>query len=319
MAGLNTNGVPRQVLDELFESNRGNLNGYLYRNITRPIKVGTMSGTMAQLPLPQGRVGMQDALRLAEVGVGGDTPKGNSEFSSRVFKCTPAAWAEPVADLARMEAEQYTANLDGLMNDRCAHNVLTNRELRFAEVLKGNGTIANGNNVTVRTLGAGEYFDVYDLANQGASASDVAGFIKTARDATGGGNVVIMGSDIAEALCRHPQITLAFTGNALANTVLSYEQLTKWLNGRGLSTVIISGEEYTAQARELGYSRAEFFTGVFCIMRPNAILRTYMEELQYDSYRDDDKRTDFLRAFETSGFAVPIPEDVYAFKTILTP
>jgi hypothetical protein len=100
---------------------------------------------------------------------------------------------------------------------------------------------------------------------------------------------------------------------------LTYAQLTQWLQGRGLNTVIISGEEYTNQARELGYSRAEFFTGVFCIMRPNAILRTYMEELQYDAYRDYDKRTDYLRAFETSGFAVPIPEDVYAFKTVLTP
>jgi len=318
MPGFDHSTVPQQVLYELMETDRAAFSNYLYKSL-RALPVKSLTGTIGQLPIAQGRVGMRDAERTARTAPGAPTPKGNSSMSSRAWNCFPSSWAEPITDIGKLEASLFTSSLASILRDRCGHNVAVENELELEKVLLGNGVLADGQDVTTRTLGAGEYFDVYDYANQGASASDVAGIIKTARDATGGGTVCIMGDDVAEALCRHPQITLAYTGNASANTILSYDQLIQWLRGRGLADVRIASHEYTNQARELGYSRAVFFQGVFAIMRPGAIVAPEMETMRYDSYRDEDRRTDFARCIETRGVFVPIPEDVYCLKTVLTP
>ena len=316
MPGFDHSTVTPQILTELFESDRAAFENYIYKRL-RVIPVETLSGTAEQLPVAQGRAGMIDSNRRARQAPGAPTPQGNTQFNSRNWVVRPSAWKEPANKLSRRSAELYISDLTNLLRDRCGHTVACDQESELELVLKGDGVAADGQDVTVRTLLAAEQFDVYDYANQGASASDVAAIIKTARQATGGGNLCIIGDDVAEALCRHPQITLAYTGNAAANTILSFEQLIQWLRGRGLTQVIIANQEYTDQARELGYSRAQFHDGVFAIMKPGAIVAPQVEAMQYDMFSDADTRTDFARCIETRGVFVPIPEDVYVLKNVI--
>lgn len=310
---LNGNTVPAQVLRGLLESHRGMIESYLWSQITEQVPVNTLTGTAAQLPIAQGRVGMIDPSRPAKMAPGSKTPKGHSEFAARPYVAEPYGWAEPINHLDRRQVEEYTNGIDSILQDRSLLNVLATAETDLEVILRGDVPAGTGRDVTTITLDNAQRFDVY-----AAPFSDVAATIKTMRDISGG-DTLVMGSDIAEALTRHPQITNGRTGSDAGAEVKSYTDLIAWFQGRGISRVFIANHEYTARARELGYLRTEHFQNVFALFKMGAIKRPTVDELYYNSWYQDDERTTFLAAYSTHGYMVTDPLDVVVLKNILTP
>jgi len=304
--------VPPQVLQTLLESHRGMIDSYLWSQITERVAANTLTGTSASLPLSQGRVGMADPSRPAKMAPGAKTPKGHLEFASRPYRAEVYGFAESINHIDRRQVEEYTNSIDSILQDRALLNVLTAAELDLEQILLGDTTDTYGEGVTTITLSNAQRFDAYD------PSSDVASTIRSMRDISHG-DTLVLGSDVAEALTRHPQVTNGRTGNAGGVEVTSFGALIEWLQGRGISRVYIANHEYTNRARELGYNRTEFFQSVFALFRSGAIKRPSIDDVYYNSWYDDDTRTTYLGAYATHGYMTSHVEDVVVLKNILTP
>jgi len=317
---FDSGSIPQPVLDELFAEHRATFDQFIYRRPELfPVKpVNVTKGTAPVMELQQGRVGAVNPSRATRVAKGQPTPKGNSEMSTRPYVIKHDKWAEGLNEITAVEAEEYTMELEEILKDRCGFNVLTTKELDLEALLKGQGVADEGTDVQTRILGTTEKFNYYGtVGNDWVDYSDVDAIItKMVRD-SGGGNVCIMGRDVADALRRHPQLTSRNAGQGVE--IIGYDELLDNLMGMGLDRVIIGRHYYHDGSREVAYDQAEFFSGTFAVFRPGAIKRFIQSgrDLRYDSFDDIDTEDTYLRARESSNFWVPIPENVQVLTTIL--
>lgn len=318
---FDSGSIPQPVLDELFEEHRAEFDQYIYRRAdlfpTKPVYV--TKGAAPVMELQQGRVGAVNPSRATRVTRGQPTPKGNSEMGTRPFVIKHDKWAEGLNEITAVEVEEYTAEMEELLKDRCGMNVATTKELDLEALLKGQGIADEGTDVQTRILGATERFNYYGtVGNDWTDYSDIDAIItKMVRD-SGGGNVCIMGRDVADALRRHPQLTSRNAGQGVE--IVGYDQLLDKLMGMGLDKIIVGRHYYHDGSREVAYDQAEFFAGTFAVFRPAAIRRLVQSgrDLRYDSFVNEDTEDTYLRARESSNFWVPIPENVQVLSTILT-
>jgi hypothetical protein len=308
---INRATIIQQVLDDLLISDRGNFDLYLGRSSTFPvIPIDTLSGLIQQLPVSQGRVAMEDAANSAKVAPGAPYPRGNLEFSQRVYKADPYGFEETLNDIISRETDAYAAAglLRQVLRERAGLNTVGGLERSLERILLGLGTSTDGTDVTVKALLAAERFNVY------SPASDVVATLEI-ESIGGGAPTQICGDKILKALKRHPQVTDKFAGTG--TEIAGQQRVIEWLLDQGFGQVIHTNNESTRRARELGYLRGVYHDLVFCAFQPGAIRRVVQEELTYDVYREERSRTEVLRAYLTQGYTVAHPEDVIALQDVL--
>lgn len=328
MPGFNGGTVPQAVLMTLQTPEMElSLNEYVYAQLPA-LMVPTERGITPVLPFAF-QNGERNAGRPTRVARGAPTPKTNSEWGERPYISHMEKLAHGIDDLSDLEASEFDASMQDIMGPLLGHSVKTAHELQLDRVLRGLGTAGDGQDVTIQVLTNAQKFDNYSVPG----FSDVDQILGDMIRETGGKNLLI-GRDVADALRRHPQFSNVNTGGAASANIIGLEELVDKLRGIGFLNVWIAGHAYQGQARELGYRRNEFFSGVVAVWRHDAlktvrlngsrrmlaspeneeVVATY---LAFDSYRDEDTEVSFVRAKEHCGIFVPWKEGVQVLQDVL--
>lgn len=198
------------------------------------------------------------------------------------------------------------------MFKRCANKSLLDLDLLLATIIKGNGT---GNKlVNSLTLSAGEEFNNFDSAT-----SDPDGTIQAMVETTLGGDTVLMGRDVANALKRHPGIGEKFYApGARADRSITDAQLVSWLQDvHNIMNVGIDGVFYQQGSEQFALNAARPLAGAFYLGHYENLQCVSFKRLYSKAWDSEDTNSRKIAAIHASDIVVQDPALGLALKNVL--
>ena len=198
------------------------------------------------------------------------------------------------------------------MFKRCANKSLLDLDLLLANIIKGNGT---GNKaVNTLQLQAGEEFNNFD-----STSSDPDGVIQAMVEATLGGDTILMGRNVANALKRHPGIGNKFYApGARADRSLTDAALVSWLQDtHNIVNVGIDGVFYQQGSEQFALNAARPMAGAFYLGHYENLQLASFKRLYSKAWDSEDTNSRKIAAIHASDIVVQDPALGLALTNVL--
>lgn len=251
--------------------------------------------------------------RSALVAYNSPTPKGGYDFGYTSLQLNDFRFAYPLGQTVFGSASQMLSYVENVLFNKAGMQVKMEIENQLVQIAKGTAT-GPLTSATAKALANDQRWDSYAAANHDPVADLIA-----LQQATGSNNLIIS-RDVANALRSSPVLTGSSAGGGVE--YLTDDELLAKLAGLGFWNVYITGfDPVNLRAYRLPALIGSLYTGMAMMWADGAIKEYILEgqEFYFDQFSDPDRKTDYLRAQETSRLAVLYPDQVGYFTNILTP
>ena len=297
-----TNKLSPELIQELFEGRKNELTSYLYRSegIIRSREVDR--DNFISEVYSQGTAGAVDPIRATLVAAGEDAPLSHSAVIARPGRLDRRALQESLDKVDGKSFQAQVRSLDVLIGDKLMHTIARGHEQELAQILLGNGASAISREISTEALAAGQEFNTStSLAREALD--------ELLLDVGGRGHLVL-GFNVAQALCRHPN----YRGDGRQ---LTFPELVAFLQGQGFEQIYIDGQVFHNGALKQNFSPARSFNGVAAVIGPDALERCYAMDMSLNTWEDNSKRATMISVFEYSGFVVRDPSMVKCYTNTM--
>lgn len=266
---------------------------------------------IVDLETPESRLPNASGQRSALVAYNSPTPKGNYEFAGVAMQLNDYRYAYPLGQTVFSSQSAMLNRVEDILFNKAGMQVMVDLEIGFRSIAQGTAT-GPLTAATPVALTNAQRWDNY----AGASHNPVANLIAL-QQATGA-NKLFLSRDVANALRSSPVLTGSSAGSG--TEFLSDEGLILKLQGLGFFEVYISGwDSVNTRPFRLPAQIGHLYTNMAIMWSDDALKEFILagEEFYFDSFDDEDRKTRYLRAQQTSRLAVLYPDMVGYFTNIL--